>query len=232
MFQTIFLDLDDTILDFTTSQFSAFKRLALDVGVTYDEKMMAHYQSYNQSLWLLVEQNRLTKAELMHTRFPGFFAEYGVKISGTETDQLFRDYLADGADLVPGAVSLLKDLKSSGRKIYAASNGIYQTQIKRLTQAGIIDYFDELFISEKLGYNKPHTGFFETAFQQLGSVNKSESLMVGDSLSSDIKGANAVALPVCWFNPANVKPSTDVSIQYSIQSLDELYPIIGLDSPT
>lgn len=228
MYQTIFLDLDDTILDFTTSQSSAFKRVVEAVGVTYDDAMMTHYQTYNQSLWHLVEQNRLTKAELMNTRFPSFFAEYGVAITGAETDHLFRDYLADGADLVPGAVRLLKDLKSSGRKIYAASNGIYQTQLKRLTQAGIIDYFDELFISEKLGYNKPHAGFFETVFQQLGSVNKNHSLMVGDSLSSDIKGANAVALPVCWFNPENASPSTEVSIQYSIQSLEELYPIIGL----
>lgn len=228
MYQTIFLDLDDTILDFTTSQYSAFRRVAEEVGVTYDETMMTHYKSYNQSLWHLVEQNRLTKDELMNTRFPGFFAEYNIKITGAEIDHLFRDYLADGADLVPGAVDLLKDLKSSGRKIYAASNGIYQTQINRLTQAGIIDYFDDLFISEKLGYNKPDAGFFETAFQQLGCLKKTESLMVGDSLSSDIRGANAVNLPVCWFNPAKASPNDEVTIQYCIQSLEELYPIIGL----
>lgn len=228
MYQTIFLDLDDTILDFTTSQQTAFKRIVEELGLTYDDELLKHYQIYNQSLWQLVEENRLTKSDLMNTRFPGFFSEYGVKIEGAEIDHLFRDYLADGADLIPGARQLLDDLRTAGRTVYAASNGIYQTQINRLTQAGIIDCFDDLFISEKLGYNKPHAGFFESAFKQIGKIHKQESLMVGDSLSSDIKGANAVDLPVCWFNPQDTFLHQSLTVNYTIRSLEELYPIIGL----
>lgn len=228
MYQTIFLDLDDTILDFTSSQRTAFKRVVEELGLAYDNKLMNHYQIYNQSLWQLVEENRLTKSDLMNSRFPGFFSEYGIKIEGAEIDHLFRDYLADGADLVPGARQLLDDLRTAGRTIYAASNGIYQTQINRLTRAGIMDRFDDLFISEQLGYNKPHAGFFEMAFKQIGNIHKQESLMVGDSLSSDIKGANAVNLPVCWFNPTDALPKDSLTINYTVRSLEQLYPIIGL----
>ena len=119
-------------------------------------------------------------------------------------------------------------MKKAGKQVYAASNGIYTTQISRLEQANLIEYFDELFISEKLGYNKPHAGFFEQVFKQLEPASFDSSIMVGDSLSSDIKGANAVKLPVVWFNPNNISAPKDLTIDYQISDLTHLYDILDL----
>lgn len=229
MYKHILLDLDDTILDFNASETFAFQKVAEDLGVTYSETLLDHYKIYNQSLWQKIEKNELTKAELMTQRFPGFFSQYGIhNLIGQEIDDLFRDYLATGAHVVPGAQQLLIDLKKAGKQVYAASNGIYTTQISRLEQANLIEYFDELFISEKLGYNKPHAGFFEQVFKQLEPASFDSSIMVGDSLSSDIKGANAVKLPVVWFNPNNISAPKDLTIDYQISDLTHLYDILDL----
>lgn len=229
MYQNILLDLDDTILDFGASETFAFQKVAENLGVAYDSTLLSDYKEYNQSLWLQIEKNTLSKADLIDQRFPGFFSRYGLKnLSGRELDEQFRAYLADGGHLIPGARQLLIDLKASGRNIYAASNGIYQTQINRLEQTGLLSYFDDLFISEKIGYNKPHVGFFDYAFHAIGLEAKHSSLMVGDSLTSDIKGANAAGLPVAWFNPKGLSAEAELTIDYDISALEDLYPIIDL----
>lgn len=229
MYQNILLDLDDTILDFSASETFAFRKVVESLGMVYDSKLLSDYKIYNQQLWLQIEQNTLSKSNLIKQRFPGFFSRYGYSnLVGPEIDDQFRSYLADGAHLIPGARQLLIDLRASGRNIYAASNGIYATQISRLEQAGIINFFDDLFISEKIGYNKPHVGFFDYAFQILGPTEKKNSLMIGDSLSSDIKGANAANLPVAWFNPKRITAPRNLTIDYEIAQLSELYPIIAL----
>lgn len=229
MYQNILLDLDDTLLDFGASETFAFQKVAENLGVTYHPTLLSEYKQYNQDLWLQIEKNTLSKADLMDQRFPGFFSRYGLtNLSGRDIDDQFRAYLADGGHIIPGARQLLIDLKATGRKIYAASNGIYETQIKRLEQAGLIDYFDDLFISEKIGYNKPHIGFFDFAFQEIGSQAKQSSLMVGDSLTSDIKGANVANIPAVWFNPKGLIAPDELTINYEISSLDQLYPIIDL----
>lgn len=229
MYQNILLDLDDTILDFSASETFAFRKVAESLGIVYDAKLLSDYKIYNQQLWLQIEQNTLSKSDLIKQRFPDFFSRYGFSnLVGQEIDDQFRSYLAEGAHLVPGARQLLIDLRASGRQIYAASNGIYATQISRLEQAGILNFFDDLFISEKIGYNKPHVGFFDYAFQFLGQAEKKNSLMIGDSLSSDIRGANAANLAVVWFNPNGQTAPSDLTIDYEVAQLSELYPIIAL----
>lgn len=229
MYQNILLDLDDTILDFGASETFAFQQVAENLGVTYDTVLLEDYKRYNQSLWLQIERNTLTKADLIDQRFPGFFSRYGLtNLSGNDIDNQFRAYLADGGHIIPGARQLLIDLKASGRKIYAASNGIYDTQINRLEQAGLINFFDDLFISEKIGYNKPHVGFFDYTFETIGLEAKHSSIMVGDSLTSDIKGANAAQIPAVWFNPKGLIAPCELRIDYEITTLDQLYPIIDL----
>lgn len=229
MYQNILLDLDDTILDFGASETFAFQKVAETLGVTYNPTLLNDYKRYNQDLWLQIEKNTLSKADLIDQRFPGFFSRYGLSnLSGREIDEQFRAYLADGGHIIPGARQLLIDLKATGRNIYAASNGIYNTQINRLEQAGLIEYFDDLFISEKIGYNKPHIGFFDHAFQAIGSQAKQSSLMVGDSLTSDIKGANAAKIPAVWFNPKGLSAPNELIINYEISNLEQLYPIIDL----
>lgn len=229
MYQNILLDLDDTILDFGASENFAFQKVTESLGVPYTPALLANYKHYNQELWRQIEKNTLSKADLIVQRFPGFFSRYGIQgLAGREIDDQFRAYLAEGGHVIAGAQQLLIDLKANGHRVYAASNGIYDTQINRLEHAGLIKYFDDLFISEKIGYNKPHIGFFTYAFQAIGSQANSSSLMVGDSLTSDIKGANTAKIPAVWFNPKGLSAPSDLTINYEISGLEQLYPIIDL----
>lgn len=231
MYRYIFIDLDDTLLDFTTSQYKAIQRLFKEVGLTFTEDLFQTYAQYNRGLWQQIEQGTLTKQELLRSRFANFLAPYGIEVDGLATDEKFRAYLADGADLVTGAYQLLLDLKANHRKVYAASNGVYHTQINRLKAAGILDLFDALFISEKIGAEKPAPAFFKAIQSQLGDqVAWDQAIMIGDSLSSDIPAANHIDLTTCWFNPKGLKAPDQLSIDYQIKSLQELYPIIGISS--
>ena len=73
MYQNILLDLDDTLLDFGASETFAFQKVAENLGVTYHPTLLSEYKQYNQDLWLQIEKNTLSKADLMDQRFPGFF---------------------------------------------------------------------------------------------------------------------------------------------------------------
>ncbi|MDO4432472.1 MAG: YjjG family noncanonical pyrimidine nucleotidase [Aerococcaceae bacterium] len=225
-YQFIFLDLDDTILDFTKSQQLAFAKICHDLGVPYSETLLQDFIHYNAALWKQLELGNLTKNALLERRFPDYFKPFGVHLDGTQTDQQFRDYLAEQVNLVDGAIDLLEQLKHSGKRIFAASNGVYDTQMKRLTNANLLHYFDDCFISEKLGTAKPNPAFFEKATATIDGFDKRHALMVGDSLTSDIKGANNFGIDVCWLNPKNLPAPSELTIQYNIQHLAQLHEII------
>ncbi|MCW6674683.1 YjjG family noncanonical pyrimidine nucleotidase [Aerococcaceae bacterium NML160702] len=227
MYNDIFLDLDNTILDFSKSQAHAFEQICQELEVTYSATLLQTFIHYNLALWEQLEVGKLTKDALLAKRFPDFFAQYGVTLSGTETDDRFRHYLSDYLFLVDGAEDFMAHLKERGYRIYAASNGVYNTQVQRLEKANFLHYFDDLFISEKLGVAKPNTLFFERSVETLGSsFQKERALMIGDSLSSDIKGANNFGMDVCWINPNKEVLPKGYSVAYNVAHLDELRNIL------
>lgn len=159
----------------------------------------------------------------MKTRFPNFLAQYGVKIKASpETDHLYRKYLAQSTQLKQGALNLLKDLKQANLQVFAASNGIKVTQESRIDITAIRPYFDQIFISEELGYNKPDPQFFYKSFAKIKGFRKELAVMVGDNLSSDIKGANNAEIDAIWFNEGEDKLPQDLSIVLDSQSLSEI----------
>lgn len=227
-YQHIFLDLDNTILDFTQSQAQAFERLCNEIGLPFRDAILEAFIPYNMRLWEQIESGTLTKDTLLETRFPNFFAEYGIALNGKDTDNRFRQYLADSVNLVEGAVDFLQYLRESNYRVYAATNGVYNTQISRLKNANLMTYFDKLFISEQLGVAKPHVAFFERSVAQLREpFDKTKALMVGDSLSSDIKGANNFGIDACWLNPTKAHLPKELNVAYNVCTLNELQQKIG-----
>jgi len=152
-YQYIFIDLDDTIFDFQKSEQKAFKKLTEHIGFPYSDDLFNQFKQYNQQLWHQIELGTLTKSELLATRFPNFFEQFGFSVVSDNMDDYFRDQLAEAGDLIDGAENFLNTLRQHQKTLLAASNGVYPTQIKRLNQTGIIDYFDYIFISEKLGFS-------------------------------------------------------------------------------
>lgn len=228
MYEFIFLDLDNTLFDFNKSEAKAFEALTEYVNVPFSIEMFAHYITYNQHLWKQIENGKLTKKELLNTRFPNFFSYYQMNNIPNDADEYYRHQLSITADVIDGAHDLLINLRSHNKKLFAASNGVYQTQISRLQRTGLMPYFDQIFISEQLGYSKPHPLFFKEAFKQISNFKLDCSIMIGDSLTSDMKGAHNVKMDAIWFNPVATQSliPTDLSIKYIAHTLKEVEKIV------
>jgi 2-haloacid dehalogenase len=220
MYQIFLLDIDNTLLDFNAAEKRGFRKVIESYEVEYDSEMLEQYQKINRNLWSLLEQGKISKGELLNTRFGEFFRLYHIEASGKEAESRFRKHLGESSDLVPNAKETLLQLKKQGKKLYSASNGVYDTQIKRLKNAGIHDLFDGMFISEKVGYEKPAIPFFEYCFSNIPDFEKEKTIMVGDSISSDIQGAINAGIDSCLFSRSeNPLPS---SATYTIKNILEL----------
>ncbi|WP_077612215.1 YjjG family noncanonical pyrimidine nucleotidase [Clostridium sp. Marseille-P2415] len=199
MYQTFLLDIDNTLLDFDAAEKRGLKKVIESYGVEYDSGMLKEYKKLNRNLWDLLEQGKISRDVLLNTRFGEFFRLYQIEASGTEAEARFRRLLGDSSDLIPNVKETLLQLKKMGKQLYTASNGVYSTQIQRLTNAGIHDLFDGMFISEQVGYEKPSPYFFEYCFNNIPDFEKEKAVMVGDSISSDIKGAADAGMDSCLF---------------------------------
>ena len=127
------------------------------------------------------------------------------------------DYRVSGI----GSASCGPDLAPKYR-LYLASNGTARVQESRLKSAGIGPYFQQVFISQKLGANKPSPAFFHRCFAQIPDFDPQKALMIGDSLTSDIRGAKGAGIAACWFNPRQEAPVPGISMDYEIHSLPQL----------
>ncbi|WP_349946396.1 YjjG family noncanonical pyrimidine nucleotidase [Lacrimispora sp. BS-2] len=205
MYRIFLLDIDNTLLDFDAAEKQGFKKMIQSYDLEYNDEMLSQYKKMNRHLWDLLEQGKIGRDELLNTRFREFFRLYDMEISGEEAEGRYRGHLGNNSDLIPGAKETLIRLKEMGKQLYTASNGVYSTQIQRLKNAGIFHLFDGMFISEKVGYEKPALQFFQHCFKNIQDLEKDKTIMVGDSLSSDIQGAVGAGIDSCLFCPS-LKP--------------------------
>lgn len=220
MYRIFLLDIDNTLLDFDAAEEQSFKKLIQSYDLEYEEEMLSQYKKINRHLWDLLEQGTIGRDELLYTRFSEFFRLYGMDVAGKDAEGRYRSHLGNSSDLVPNAKETLIRLKLMGKQLYTASNGVYSTQIQRLKQAGILHLFDGMFISEKAGYEKPSLQFFEYCFKKIPHLEKEQTIMVGDSLSSDIQGAVNAGIDSCLFCPTHDPLHTQAT--HTIHELSEL----------
>ena len=227
MYKYLLWDIDGTVLNFLASEAYAIRALfkKYDLGVCTDE-MLATYSSINTKYWKMLERNELTKPEILIGRFREFFELIGADISIAESFN--HDYqLAHGdhIEFIDNAKEIL--LSQKGKFLLAAvTNGTKIAQEKKLRLSGLDKLFDHIFISENIGYEKPNTEFFEQVFKALGITDKSEALIIGDSLTSDIKGGYNSGIDTCWFNPSHSPNSLNLPITYEIDNLIKLNEIL------
>ncbi len=195
-YKYLLFDLDDTLLDFGKAQILAFKNLLEDENIEYNDELFEKYETINKSLWRSFERGEISNKEVTRERFIRFFALFDRNVDGSEVDNRYRSYLAEGNQLFDGIIEMLEEL-SLTHKLYIASNGIAITQHTRLKNNNLNKYFEKIFISEEIGSKKPDIEFFEKIFDEIGIKNKDEILMIGDTLTSDILGANNVGIDSC-----------------------------------
>lgn len=220
MYQIYLLDIDNTLLDFDATEIKSFHTLLNSYEITYEEELFTQYKKINKNFWALLEQGKVDKDTVRTGRFIEFFGSLNLSYNADEAERRYQSYLSDGADMMPNAKETLINLKEAGKKIYSASNGVYETQVKRLKTAGLYDYFEEMFVSEKIGYEKPYRSFFDYCFDHIKDFDVEKTIMVGDSLTSDIQGAINSGIDSCFYDPKGA--ITAAKATHTISNLNEL----------
>lgn len=200
-YRYLLFDLDDTILDFQLAQYKALKRIHITYASYIEEQLFVQtYTKINEQLWAQYEKKEIGKEVIIQSRFSNTFKQLSIDGKGSQAAVDYQKYISEGTELLASARETLVLCKEAGYKMYVVSNGVYDTQMKRLEGANIIDYFEAIYVSEATGSQKPHIEFFDYVCKHSPEIEKSKVLMIGDSLSADIKGAKNAGLSSCWYN--------------------------------
>lgn len=201
-YSTLLFDLDNTLLDFSKDEKEALIKTLKLCNLPYDDKTVSTYVKVNDERWKEFEKGNITKDDIKKTRFKIFCQRLSLKpqMSPLEMDTTYRSLLSEGGNLLDGALPLLKVLAENGYELYAVTNGIESTQKKRLKKSGLDKMFKEVFISEAMGFQKPMKEYFDFVFEHINEKDKSKILLIGDSLTSDILGANKAGIDSMWLN--------------------------------
>ena len=225
MIKNIIFDLDDTLFDFSKAEREAVKRTLTELGVNVCENHLNRYSEINLAQWKLLEQGKLTRDEVIVRRYELLFKEFNINKDASQTTAIYENYLSQGHYYLNNAQSVLKDL-SKNYSLFIASNGSSAVQHGRISSSDLEDYVKDIFVSQEVGYNKPDKRFFDYLFDKTG-INKNETIMVGDSLSSDIQGGANCGIKTVWFNRKKEKNNTSVMPNYEINDLSELHGLIA-----
>jgi len=224
--KAVFLDVDNTILDFNICAKESMKATFLDFGLHFEEEMFPPFLEVNGHLWEEIEQNRITREELYKIRWKMIFEK--LQIEGpdpVEFDTVFRKYIGEIAVPIDGAYELLAYL-SEKYILCIASNASHARQVKRLTKANMMQYVKHLFTSEKIGYPKPEKAFFDACLTELGNVAPEECVVIGDSLTADIAGGIVSGMKTIWYNHNHEGIPTKVKPDYIVNALGEIINIL------
>lgn len=221
-YKFLLFDLDHTLLDFDAAEDVALDFLLAEDGVEDIQTYKDYYVPMNKSLWKDLEQKKITKKELVNTRFAKLFAHFGIEKDGSYLAERYQFFLSKQGQTFPGVEDLLKNLIKQGYELYAATNGITYIQTGRLEQSGIAPFFKKIFISEQLHTQKPDAAFYEKIGARIPNFDKNHALMIGDSLSADIQGGNNAGIDTIWYNPQHLENTTQLHPTYEVHSYKDL----------
>ncbi|MDD9148704.1 MULTISPECIES: YjjG family noncanonical pyrimidine nucleotidase [unclassified Sporolactobacillus] len=224
-YRTLFFDVDDTLLDFRAAENQALKKFFREQKIPFTSQVQADYQKLNRNLWKAYEEGKIDRDEVVNTRFSRLLSTYGQKVDGTLMEKNYRRCLEEGHQRIPGALELISHLRNR-YDLYIVTNGVSKTQNKRLRDSGLLPLFKKIFSSEAAGFQKPMRQYFDYVFARIPGFSADQGLMIGDSISSDIKGGQLAGLDTCWFNPEMKSNLTAFVPTYQIQQLDELDRIL------
>ncbi|WP_416353087.1 YjjG family noncanonical pyrimidine nucleotidase [Agrilactobacillus fermenti] len=225
-YKFLLFDLDNTIFDFDAAEAAALSRLFEQLNIPLTQDIRRKYHQFNQKLWQMYEKDEISRSELLEAWFPLFFQKLRVPLHGLNPGKIYRGYLQEGHQLLPDAKFILQQLAKSFR-LFAVTNGISATQRQRLDDAGIISYFDDLFISEEIGHQKPAKSFFDYVFAHIPNFELAEAVVIGDSLSSDILGGTNAHVDTIWYNPDFVPNHSSIHPIYQIAHLTDLPQLLS-----
>lgn len=222
MIKVILWDIDGTLLDFASAEKAAIQSCFDRFGLgTCTEEMLARYSAINRTYWQRLERKELTKPEILVGRFQTFFAEEGLQADSAAFNEEYQLQLGETVCFRDDGYALVQSLKGCVLQ-YAVTNGTKVAQDKKLEKSGLRELLDGVFISEEVGFEKPDPAFFRRVWEVIGTYAPEEVLIVGDSLTSDMKGGNNVGILCCWYNPKGQPAPENLRLDFIIDDLQKL----------
>ena len=224
MIKNILFDLDRTLFNFgeceTLALMSSFKAY----GKKIDNDMILRYKGINSKLWEEYEKGLISREDVLQKRFELLFNSLNLCIPPKQFNELYLYYLSGNFCLEYGALEILLNFENK-YKMYVVTNGVEKVQMKKMMGANLLHFFEDIFISEIVGYSKPDKEFFEYCLNQM-KAEPSECIIIGDSLLSDIEGGKNANILTCWYNPERKPKSINTIPDYEIVQLIELKEIL------
>ena len=225
LFKWIIFDADGTLFDYDAAELHALINTFTQFGFTFRDEFLQIYRQFNKNLWLDFEEGTISIPKLKVLRFKQLLEALKLEANPSDFSDTYLEQLAYRHDLIEGADVLLASLYGSVG-LMLMTNGIKEVQRSRLKLSSIGDYFSHIIISDEVGVAKPDKMLFEIAMQDIRDSNKEAVLMVGDNLSSDIKGGYDFGIPTCWYNPQGKENDQDITPTYQISDLQQILAIV------
>ena len=223
MKKILLIDLDDTLLDFSKSEYVAVTQTLRSFGLPATDEVAANYKRFNVQVWKEFELGTLSRADLTHKRFDLLLDWLGVKEpNGVLLNEAYCQTLARQHFVMEGAMEFLQKI-SLYYRVIGISNGTSKVQWQRIKDSGLDKQMERIFVSEDINVRKPTVAFFDYVAAHTPSYRKEDVIVVGDSLSSDIKGGNDYGVPTVWFNPSS---ATSDLPTYSVSSFEKLFSLL------
>lgn len=224
-FTTILWDNDNTLMDFEYSLHKALKACFEAFDLSINDQIIARYEEINSAYWKRLERGEITKAQLLDGRFIDLFGELGYQVDVAAFRKLFQVELGSYYSYLDNSIEICKKLHGNVKQ-YIVTNGVEETQIRKIKAAGFYELMEEIFISGVIGYEKPRKEFFDYCLKQIEEKDPDKILIVGDSLTSDIAGGNHAGIRTCWYNPKGKTAGEEYVIDYEIQNLEQIFEVI------
>lgn len=224
----ILFDIDNTLLDFSRTEAFALEQSLISNNVTFTPEHLTGYRTINHQYWYDFEAGKVTLPELKVGRFQSFLDSINLTADAAEFSSMYRNFLSQGSFLLDDAEDIVKTL-AENYSLHIITNGFSTVQRPRLAASPITKYFESITISEEVGFKKPEPEIFDIVFKAMDNPDKSQAIIIGDSLSSDIQGGINYDIDTCWYNPEQKAAPKDFNITHVISNLNELNTIFQIE---
>lgn len=223
-YKILFVDIDDTLLDFQKSEEIAIRKLLSKYINNLTEDIVKDYKQINVNYWKMFERGEIEREALLIARFKDLFEKYNCFVEDySKINEEYFSILSSVPIELDGAYEFLEKVFKD-MKIYAITNGVKRVQTKRLSMVNITKFFEKIYISEEVGFQKPEQQYFDYVLKDLGYPNKNDIVILGDSLTSDIQGGINCGIDTIWFNPH--KNKSTVKYTYSISEYNQFFDLV------
>lgn len=225
-YKYLLFDADDTLFDFPKASARAFESMCRAHDIPYTPEVYRLYHEINLELWAAFDRGEVTKDFVTLERYVRFLRALALDRDPAECNRDYLSALGEGVYPLPHAEAVCRELKARGHRMYLITNAVASVQRSRLKGSVFAELFEGAFISEEAGAAKPSKAYFDYVRRRLPELTEENALVIGDSLATDIRGANNAGLPCCWFNPAGKPREEGLRIDYEINDLRKLPEIV------